>query len=73
MCAPRRLTEAEIERAIVITKWFLGWTPETGLCPIRTTDEHWNRRLFALFEWISVLESENKKGRRRKRPKKGTL
>ena len=58
MCAKRKLTEGEIDRAMVIGKWFFGWTDKTGPCPIGCMDEHWHKKLCALFEWIAVLESE---------------
>jgi hypothetical protein len=62
MCAKRTLTEEEIERAMVIGKWFFGWTDKTGPCPIGCTDEYWHKKLCALFEWIAVLETEASKG-----------
>ena len=58
MCAKRTLTEEEINRAMVIGKWFLGWTDKTGPCPISVTSGYWGKKLCALFEWIAVLESE---------------
>ena len=58
MCAKREPTEEEIDRAMVIGKWFFGWTDETGPCPISGSNEHWHKKLCALFEWIAVLESE---------------
>jgi hypothetical protein len=58
MCAKRRLTEEEVDRAMVIGKWFVGWSEETGQCPINLTSDHWGKKLCALFEWIAVLESE---------------
>jgi len=58
MCAKRTPTKKEINRAIVISKWFFGWTDKTGPCPIGCMDEHWHKKLCALFEWIAVLETE---------------
>jgi hypothetical protein len=58
MCAKRKLTESEIDRAMVIGKWFIGWTDATGPCPISVTNGHWGKKLCALFEWIAVLETE---------------
>jgi hypothetical protein len=58
MCAKREPTEAEIDRAMVIGKWFTGWTDATGPCPISVTNGHWGKKLCALFEWIAVLETE---------------
>jgi hypothetical protein len=58
MCAKRMLTEEEIDRAMVIGKWFFGWTDKIGPCPISVTNEHWGKKLCALFEWIAVLETE---------------
>ena len=57
MCAKRKPTEEEIERAMVIGKWFFGWTDETGPCPIGCMNDYWHKKLCALFEWIAVLES----------------
>jgi hypothetical protein len=59
MCAKRRPTEDEIDRAMTIGKWFFGWTDETGPCPISITNEPWHKKLCALFEWIAVLEADN--------------
>jgi hypothetical protein len=59
MCAKRVLTEEEVDRAMVIGKWFFGWTDTTGPCPIGCTDEHWHKKLCALFEWIATLEADN--------------
>jgi hypothetical protein len=61
MCAKRTPTEEEIDRAMVIGKWFFGWTDKTGPCPIGCMDEHWHKKLCALFEWIAVLETEASK------------
>ncbi len=61
MCAKRTPTEEEIDRAMVIGKWFFGWTDKTGPCPIGCMDEHWHKKLCALFEWIAVLETETSK------------
>ena len=61
MCAKREPTEAEIDRAMVIGKWFCGWTDATGPCPINVTSGHWGKKLCALFEWIAVLEAEASK------------
>ena len=61
MCANRTPTEEEIDRAMVIGKWFFGWTDKTGPCPIGCMDEHWHKKLCALFEWIAVLETESSK------------
>ena len=61
MCAKRKPTEVEIDRAMVIGKWFMGWTDETGPCPISVTNGHWGKKLCALFEWIAVLEAEASK------------
>ena len=58
MWAKRAPTEEEVDRAMVIGKWFFGWTEETGPCPIGCADEHWHKKLCALFEWIAVLETE---------------
>ena len=59
MCLNRKPTEEEIQRAMVIGKWFLGWTEETSQCPIKISDKHWFKKLCALFEWIAMLESES--------------
>jgi len=62
MCAKRPLTAEEINRAMIIAKWFYAWTRETGPCPIGMMNEYWYQKLCALFEWIAVLEkneSEN--------------
>jgi hypothetical protein len=62
MCAKRPLTEEEINRDMIIGKWFFAWTRETGPCPIGMMNEYWYQKLCALFEWIAVLEkneSEN--------------
>ena len=59
MCLNRKPTEEEIQRAMVIGKWFLGWTEETGQCPIGISNEYWFKKLCALFEWIAMLESES--------------
>ena len=58
MCAKRKLTDEEIDSAMVIGKWFLGWNESTGPCPIKITDECWFKKLCALWEWIAVLESD---------------
>lgn len=58
MCAQRPLTEEEINRAMIIGKWFFAWTRETGPCPIGIMNEYWSKKLCALFEWIAVLENK---------------
>ena len=59
MCAQRKLTEDEIERAMIIGKWFYSWTRETGPCPIGIMDKYWSKKLCSLFEWIAVLEKKS--------------
>jgi hypothetical protein len=67
MCAKRELTEDEINRAMIIGKWFFGWTDKTGQCPISITNDYWGKKLCALFEWIAVLETETRRRRSRKK------
>ena len=61
MCAKRTPTNEETDRAMVIGKWFCGWTDETGPCPINVASGHWGKKLCALCEWIAVLETEASK------------
>ena len=58
MCAKRKPTEREINRAMIIGKWFFGWTDKTGPYPINLESKYWGKKLYALFEWISTLESD---------------
>ena len=58
MCAKRAPTECDIDRAMVIGKWFCEWTDKTGQCPISITGGHWGKKLCSLFEWIAVLEAD---------------
>ncbi len=58
MGSKRRLTEKEIDRAMVIGKSFVGWSEETGPCPIKPETGYWGKKLCAMFEWVSVLESD---------------
>jgi hypothetical protein len=57
----RKPTEDEIERAMIIGKWFFGWNDTTGTCPISILNEHWHKKVCALLEWIAMLESELQK------------
>jgi hypothetical protein len=61
MCAKRTPTECDIDRAMVIGKWFCAWNDKTGPCPIQVTNGHWGKKLCALFEWIAVLEADLRK------------
>ena len=58
MCAKRRPTDEEIDRAMIIGKWFVAWNDETGQCPIDPGNGHWGKKLCALFEWIATLETD---------------
>ena len=59
MCLDRKPTKEEIDRAMIIGKWFWTWNNETGVCPIDCMTPHWGKKLCALFEWIAMLESDN--------------
>ena len=62
MCANRAPTEEEIERAMIIGKWFFGWNSASGPCPISSRNPIWEKKLCSLFEWIATLETEARKG-----------
>ena len=58
MCAKRNPTDEEVDRAMIIGKWFCGWTDGTGPCPIDMGTGHWGKKLCSLFEWIATLEAD---------------
>jgi hypothetical protein len=58
MLPKRKPTEVEIQRAMIIVKWFIAWNKSTGPCPINISSEYWGKKLCALAEWIAVLESD---------------
>ena len=60
MLPTRRPTPDELQRAMVIAKWFYAWNSSCSPCPIAMTDSVWGKKLCSLFEWIAVLESEAK-------------
>ena len=57
MCAKRRPSKEEIERALVIVKWFFACNSQTGACPL-LDNEYWEKKLCALAEWIATLEGD---------------